>query len=98
MWKIFMAIGALLMIGAQLAALALHVFTVYIAYQATGWLGAILTLVMPGISELYWFVMGWVHTGSPFSDYGLLCISVTMFFFASRLPIALAMIFEPKEA
>jgi hypothetical protein len=47
----------------KLAGVALHLFTVYVAYRLAGGLGAFLTLFLPGISETYWAVRLWASIG-----------------------------------
>jgi hypothetical protein len=42
---------------------AVHLFTVYIAYDLSGGMAAFLTLICPPVSEMYWVASMYFQTG-----------------------------------
>ncbi|MGD0108637.1 MAG: hypothetical protein ABSC06_32040 [Rhodopila sp.] len=46
-----------------LLGVAVHFYTVFIAYTISGGFAAFLTLIFPGISEMFWVASIYLHTG-----------------------------------
>jgi hypothetical protein len=68
---VLVSIGSFLAIINWISALFLHVLTIILAYQVSGIFAAVVSLVLPGISTIYWFVFMWWKTGEAFnSQYG----------------------------
>lgn len=53
--KFAQIVVALSCIAASLFCIVMHIWTILTAFSASGWLAALLTLIFPVISELYWF-------------------------------------------
>jgi hypothetical protein len=57
------SIAGMLIFVTELGAFAIHVWTTAIGYQHTGFFGAVLTFVLPFVSEAYWFRYAWKAYG-----------------------------------
>jgi hypothetical protein len=44
------------------AGLCLHLYTILFAYQASGFLAALLSLIFPVLAQIYWVVATWIKT------------------------------------
>ncbi|MFC4769919.1 hypothetical protein [Effusibacillus consociatus] len=53
----------------------LHIWTVFIAYSDAGFLGAILTFVLPGLAQIYWFYDSAVQFGIFGTVFNIACAS-----------------------
>ena len=51
--------------------LTIHVWTIVIAYRASGFFSAFLTFALPILGEVYWGIRIWRGTGSLMNDYTL---------------------------
>jgi hypothetical protein len=60
--------------------LALHVFTIVIAYQASGLGAAVLSAVFPPFSEAYWFFKMWYETGTFLNGYSVWVLALLVVF------------------
>ena len=69
------AIMGLSFLATTLFGTALHLLTVYVAYQSVGFMGAALTLFFPVIAQLYWLVSIWAETGMLFNLYTMACLA-----------------------
>jgi hypothetical protein len=71
-WLLFQAVGSVFLFWvAGIGSIVLHLYTTYGAYQTSGVLAALLTLAMPLLSELYWFLAIWHTTEVFFNLYTL---------------------------
>jgi hypothetical protein len=70
--RVIQVVGAIFLFwGAGLASFAIHIYTTYLAYQTAGAFAAFVTLGLPPISEVYWFMHIWSATGVFFNLYTL---------------------------
>lgn len=51
----------------------LHVWTVVIAFLASGLVGAVITVVLPVLAQIFWFIAVWRGTGTLWNTY---CVAV----------------------
>jgi hypothetical protein len=65
---VLVSIGSFLAIINWISALFLHVLTIILAFSASGIIAAVVSLVLPGISTIYWFATMWIKTGSAFGN------------------------------
>lgn len=56
-----------------LLGVAIHLYTVYIAYKVSGLLSAIVTLVLPVLAEMFWIVKILLNTGYFWSYLTIAC-------------------------
>jgi hypothetical protein len=79
--------GFVSLTGFYTGCVALHVYTIVMAYHLSGLFSATITLAFPVISQLYWFVYSWRASGAFIDGYSiyfpilavLLAFSVLMF-------------------
>jgi hypothetical protein len=64
-------LGYIFLWAAGVGSFVIHLYTTYVAYQASGLVGAILTFSMPPISEIYLFATIWYSTGTFLNLYTL---------------------------
>ena len=64
MAKILESIGLFGLVVLPFAGLCLHLFTIIFAYAASGFFAALLTLVLPVLSQVYWLIWAWNSTGN----------------------------------
>lgn len=62
----------------------LHLWTVYIAFKVGGWVGAIITFITPGFSQLYWSFRAWKIDGfdSPYIQWVIVIVVMWIVAFA----------------
>ncbi len=53
--------------------LIIHIWTIVIAYTVSGLIGAIITLIFPVLSQIYWFIKVWSFAGTILNLY---CIAI----------------------
>lgn len=53
--------------------LIIHIWTIVIAYNVSGLIGAIVTLIFPVLSQIYWFIKVWSFAGTVLNFY---CIAI----------------------
>jgi len=64
-------LGSVLGVINWISALFLHVLTIILAYKVSGIFAAIVSLVLPVVSTVFWFFVMWWKTGEAFnSHYG----------------------------
>jgi hypothetical protein len=64
-------VGLGFLAGAGIGSALIHLYTGYIAYQEIGLFAALLTLSMPPLSEIVWFIILWHDTGVVLNLYTL---------------------------
>ncbi len=69
---VFLYLAAAALVQLPLAML-LHVWTVALAFGRARILGAVVTLALPGLSELFWFWRVWSSAGTIWNAY---CVAV----------------------
>jgi hypothetical protein len=69
------AVGWLFVIGGY----AIHLWTILIALKQMGVLMAILTLILPGIAEVYWFIRMIIYHGTLMNPYCLVIIGYLLY-------------------
>ena len=72
----FFVVGGIFLVAANIGASAFHLYTVFIAYRSSGGVSAFLTLGMPPLSEIYWFINIWRETDTFFNLYALRLIAL----------------------
>ena len=65
----FFALG---IVAGNILALIIHVYSIVIAFSLSGIIAAVITFILPGLSELYWFF----KIGSHFGFDSLYCVSL----------------------
>ncbi len=55
--------------------LVIHVWTIVIAFIASGLIGAVITLIFPVLAQIYWFIKVWNMAGSVMNMYCLAIIA-----------------------
>jgi hypothetical protein len=73
----------------QIGAALLHVWTIILAYQFSGFIGAVLSFFLPVISEIWWAVVIWKRVG-PLNLYMLAIVAVVALFVIGGLLVQLA--------
>ena len=73
MRRILLILSGFLLPVAHLGALLVHGWTIVFAYHASGALGAAVTLLLPGLAELFWGVRLGLESGQ-WSGFPLLAI------------------------
>lgn len=61
-----------------LLCLIIHVLTIVIAYQYSGIFLAVISSIMPVLSEIYWAFKLWKITGIFLNDYTLILIAIVI--------------------
>ncbi len=86
------AIMGMSMLLKMLFGAALHLFTVWIAFKASGVMAAILCFVFPVFAQLYWIVVIWTETGAFLNLYTLACLAYVglwiVIIFAASIAVA----------
>lgn len=60
-------------IGLSILGLVVHVWTIIIAFSVKGLIGAVITLAMPVLAEVFWFIKVWRVTETILNPY---CLSI----------------------
>ncbi len=60
--------------------IVIYIWTIGIAYQYTGLLGAMLSLMFPGFSQVFWGVYLWIETKTLMNPY---CLTLLGYVFAA---------------
>jgi len=55
----------------------IHLYPTFLAFQASGYVAALLTFALPFLAEIYWIVIIWSHTGNFW--HGLTIASIAYF-------------------
>lgn len=67
------------------AGLGIYIWTIVIAYQALGIVGAILSAVFPFFAQLFWVIKIWTDTGTPLNSYCFIVIGYSLIATAMRI-------------
>jgi hypothetical protein len=76
------AITGLSMFVKVLLGIAVHLFTVWIAYTVSGGVAAFVTLLFPVVAEMVWLVLLWSWTGAFWNLLTLACAAYLVSFVA----------------
>lgn len=96
--------GTLLTIG-YIGAIALHIYTAYLVFKFFGFLGLVISLMLPGISEIYLFIKSITESGTFYNYYSMLLlfyivvtygVAIILNSIGSRMEKA-AMVYEQAE-
>ncbi len=68
------AIVGLSLLLKMLFGAALHLLTVYVAYQSVGFFWAAITFMFPVVAEIYWVIAIWAETGVFLNLYTMACL------------------------
>jgi len=60
-----------LFITMKILGVLIHLFTVLMANEVDGFIGAALAFIFPGVAEVFWFVRVWIITGTVFNPYSI---------------------------
>lgn len=55
--------------------IAVHLYTILVAYKIAGFFAAILALAMPLIAQIYWFIKIWINIGSFLNGYSVVILA-----------------------
>lgn len=80
--------GCLVLIG-QIGACLFHVWTIILAYQVSGFVGAALSFFMPVLAEIWWVIVFWRKVG-PLNLYTLAMVAVVAMYVIGGLLAYLA--------
>lgn len=61
--KLFTALTIIFGLMGMIGSLAVHVYTILIAYKLSGFMAAITSFCFPVGSQIYWFIHIWSETG-----------------------------------
>ncbi len=67
------------------AGLGIYIWTIVIAYQALGVVGAVLSAVFPFFAQIFWVIKIWTDTGSPVNPYCLIVIGYSVIATLARI-------------
>lgn len=88
------AVIGIWIIIANILALLLHVWTIIIAFSQSGLGGAVLTFMLPILSEIYWFFRSIGYTETWFNTYSIIIyITIAMYL----IPIALGFLITKEK-
>lgn len=79
-------LGCLFYVIAGILGMAIHIWTIIIAYSFSGLMGAVITLCLPVIGQIYWFIRMWNYAGTFLNLYCLSIVGYVVF-------MALAIVF-----
>jgi putative flippase GtrA len=87
------SIGGFLLTASWVAAIALHVYTMLVAFKFSGFISAVITFIFPYIAQAYWVWKTWDITGdfiNPYSFYvfvylGWFAVGLILLFIGSAL-------------
>jgi len=64
----------LMFVGLQVIGAGIHIWTLLIIYNIYGFFGAVVSLFMPVISQIYLFIISWKISGTFLTQYNLVII------------------------
>lgn len=64
----------------------MHLYTIYFAFSDVWWKG-IVTAILPGLSEIYWFISEWQSKGFRTSVFSIVCLWYVFFLVVQYLLI-----------
>lgn len=65
--------------------LGIYIWTIVIAYEALGIVGAVLSAVFPFFAQVFWVAKIWTDTGSPLNPYCLIVIGYSVIATLARI-------------
>ncbi len=68
---LFGGLGILIYLTLGILGAVIHVFTILVAFSISGILGAVLSLGLPVLAQIYWFIRLWYITGTVWNPYCL---------------------------
>ena len=75
MRKIAQTIAVLCLIATIALGWMIYAYSIYIAAASTGWIGALLTIVLPVIAQIYWIAVAYLVTGVVLNILLIACLS-----------------------
>jgi len=85
MRKTLLILGAILYWVTGLGGLAVHLWTILIAFNVSGFIAALLTLVFPVVSQIYWILEAKTLSGTFFTKYSVSVYAVVISYGLSLL-------------
>jgi len=67
------ALAGIAYVAMGILGLVVHVWTILIAFAASGLIGAVITLILPVLAQIYWFIKIWGVAGNVLNWY---CMAV----------------------
>lgn len=80
-----------------ISGIAIHLYTTYFAFKFSGILAAFLSFIMPGISQIYWVIRMWSHTGNLSNYYSYNVFIYLAYLLIPLFLMLLASIIQPKK-
>jgi hypothetical protein len=65
---------SILLVGLGIIGLCIHLITLLLIFSYHGFFGALVSLLMPVISEIYMFIVSWRMSGTIFTKYNVLIL------------------------
>ena len=64
----------LMLVGLQVIGVGIHIWTLLIIYSIYGFFGAVVSFLMPVVSQIYLFIISWKISGTFLTQYNLVII------------------------
>ena len=61
--KAFSSVSGFFLFGVFIFGFCIHIKTIVIAYNVSGFFACFVTLMLPIISQIYWFIFAWSKAG-----------------------------------
>lgn len=74
------SLGTLMVFGNYVAGVALHLYTILVAFKVSGFIAAGLALVLPFFAEAYWFIAFWWKMGTVLNGYSFYVLLYVIWF------------------
>ena len=81
MRKIAQIIAVFCLIAIMLLGWMIYAYSIYIAAELAGWIGALLTLVLPVVAQIYWITVSYLMTGVLLNSLLIACLAWVVLFF-----------------
>lgn len=74
------AIGGIIYVIIWLAGIAIHLYTVLMAFSVKGFIAALFTLCLPVLAEVYWTFVSWQASGAFINMYSVIILAYVIIF------------------
>lgn len=76
------SVASFLLFTSWVAGIALHLYTILVAYQVSGFFSAFLALIFPVFAELYWLAKSWWTSGEFVNGYSIYVMAFVVYLLA----------------
>jgi hypothetical protein len=74
MRKIAQTIAVLCLIAIIVLGWMIYAYSIYIAAESAGWIGALLTITLPVVAQIYWIAVTYLMTGVLLNSLLIACL------------------------